>query len=194
MVTAEAVRDTRTYNAYFGTTRFTDVAGVFESGKIDNSYRLFSAGGRDWMVLSLELWPRPAAVAWAAQVVATHPTRNVILLTHSYLEADGSISASNGGYGATAPTYLFEQLVRRYPNVKIVLSGHTGAAASRVDVGWEGNRVVSMLTAYHSMTTNPVRFVEIDVIAGTVTSDIVGPATQESLQDRVTVSGLTWAH
>ena len=49
-------------------------------------------------------------VSWAKDVVASHPHDNVIVLTHSFLEADGSVSTSNGGYGATAPSTLWAAL------------------------------------------------------------------------------------
>ena len=104
---------------------------------------------------------RARVVAWANGVVAANPTRNVIVNTHSYLAADGTISTSNGGYGATSPRYLFDNLMKLHPNIEMVLSGHVGQAAVRTDTGINGNKVVSFLQAFHS-TTNPVRLVEID--------------------------------
>ena len=65
--------------------------GYFEAGKVDNTYSRFDAGGRHWLVLNLELWPRTAVVAWAQPVVASHPDDNVIVATHSYLTASGAI-------------------------------------------------------------------------------------------------------
>ena len=56
------------------------VTGRMEAGKVDNYYALFQAGGVDWLVLSLELWPRTAVVDWARSVVAAHPTHNVIVV------------------------------------------------------------------------------------------------------------------
>ena len=93
-------------------------------------------------------------MAWANGVVAANPTKNVIVSTHSYLAADGSISTSNGGYGSTSPRYLFDNLVKLHPNIKMVLSGHVGQAAVRTDTGVNGNKVLSFLQAFHS-TTNP---------------------------------------
>ena len=106
------VRDTSAYNKYFPVSRFSDLEGTFEAGKIDNAYRSFSAGGVDWLVLNLELWPRKEVVTWAKSVVASHPDENVMVLTHAYLEANGSISQSNGGYGATSPQYLYDNLIK----------------------------------------------------------------------------------
>ncbi len=176
------VRDTTTYNEYFPKSRFSAMAGEFEAGKTDNAYHLFRAGGKDWMVINLELWPRAEVVTWAARLVAANPKRNVIVVTHSYLESNGKISTSNGGYGATAPSVLFEKVVKPYANVKLVLSGHTGSGAVRTDTTSKGTKVVSMLQCFHSDTTNPVRLIEIDTRAGSMKTWVYAPLTKQSMK------------
>jgi len=173
------VRDVSAFNRYFPPSRFPDLRGTFEPGKSENSYATFSAAGKEWLVLTLELWARPAVVAWANSVVAANPTKNVIVSTHSYLAADGTISTSNGGYGSTSPRYLFDNLIKLHPNITMVLSGHVGQAAVRTDTGVSGNKVVSFLQTFHS-TTDPVRLIEINTGAGTVTSRVYAPASDTS--------------
>lgn len=174
--TQETVRDVSTFNRYFPPTRFGALRGTFEPNRSENSYSTFSAGGKKWLVLTLELWARPAVVAWANEIVEANPDSNVIVNTHSYLEADGSIGSSNGGYGSTSPQYLFDNLIKVQPNIVMVVSGHVGQGAVRTDVGQSGNKVVSLLQAFHSRT-NPVRLVEIDTAAGAVTSRVYAPET-----------------
>ncbi len=58
-------RNTTVYNRYFPLARFKLLGGVYEPGKIDNAWHTFQAGGLDWLVINLELWPRRGAVAWA---------------------------------------------------------------------------------------------------------------------------------
>lgn len=187
------VRDTTAYNEAFPVSRFPNMGGEFEPGKVDNAYQTFSAGGVEWLVLSLELWPRASAVTWAQSVVASHPSHNVIVLTHSYLDANGSISTSNGGYGATSPQYLFDHLIKTYPNIKMVLSGHVGTSASRIDKGVNGNKIVSILQTFHSGRTNPVRLVEIDTAAGTVNSRVYAPFSNTSYPEyKTSAAGLTF--
>ena len=65
------VRDTSSFNSYLAPG--VRANGRFEAGKTDNSYATVSAGGYNWLVLTLELWPRPEAVNWARSVVASHP-------------------------------------------------------------------------------------------------------------------------
>jgi hypothetical protein len=162
------------FNSFFTAARYGAVRGAFEPNKVDNIYSTFTAGKARWLVLNLELWPRVAAVTWARNVVASHSGYNVIIATHSYLNADTTLSTSSG-YGDTSPQYLYDNLIKVYPNVKMVFSGHTGSAAERVDVGVHGNKIVSYLQAFHSRTTNPVRLVEVNTATGTIATRIYAP-------------------
>lgn len=190
--TTKTVRDTSAYNATFPTSRFPNLTGTFEPGKVDNAYQTFSAGGADWLVLTLELWPRTEAVAWARSVVAANPDRNVIVVTHSYLNSDGSIGQSFGGYGARSPQYVYDNLIKLYPNIKLVLSGHVGQSAARTDTGVNGNKILSLLQTFHS-TSNPVRIVEFDTARGTATSEVYAPYTDTTYPAFATsTSGLSF--
>jgi hypothetical protein len=168
------VRNTTDANAAFPLSKLTNLGGVFESGKIDNNWTSFTANNTKWMVLTLELWPRAAAIDWAKNVVASHPDYNVIIETHSYLNGDATISTSNGGYGATSPKYLYDTIVSKYSNVKIVTSGHSGSFANRTDTP-NGNTVLSFLGNDLGQTTNPVRIITINTTTGVVTSTIHNP-------------------
>src|SRR5512133_1692105 len=85
------LRITTTYNTFFPASRFRNLAGAYEEGKMDNAWHTFVAGDLNWLVLNLELWPRPKVIEWAKTVIAEHPHHNVILLTHSFLTAKGAI-------------------------------------------------------------------------------------------------------
>lgn len=63
--------------------------GAFEPDKLDNVYQLFSAGGRDYVVLGLEWAPRDQVLAWADGVMTRYPERFGILVTHAYLTDEG---------------------------------------------------------------------------------------------------------
>lgn len=183
------VRDTTAFNAAFGGSMFTNMRGQFEPGKVDNSYSTFEASGEKWMVLNLELWPRQVAIDWAKKIVASHQDHNVVVATHAYLNSDGSIGQSQGGYGATSPKHLFDTLIKVYPNIKIVVSGHTGMSASRIDAGVNGNKILSLLQCFHSQTTNPVRLIKINAAAGSVTNWVYAPYTSETLVASQTITG-----
>ena len=49
---------TRLFNQYFPPSRYAgspNFGGVFEAGKLDNTYSLFTAGGTDWVVIAVSL-------------------------------------------------------------------------------------------------------------------------------------------
>jgi hypothetical protein len=80
-------------NDYFPPAKFEEwptFGGVMKQGDITNSYHLFSAGKTDWIVLVLEWAPHNSTVAWANEVLAKHPKRKAILVTHAYLYSDGT--------------------------------------------------------------------------------------------------------
>ncbi len=174
-VVRRQVRDTSVFNRYFRAGDFTHLEGQFEKGKVDNEYATYEAGGSQWLVLTLELWARPEVVTWANKVVAAHPDANVIVATHSYLTATGDIMKTNGGYGSTSPQYLFDHLIKQHENIKMVLSGHTGAANHRTDRGVHGNTIYSFLQAIHDPKHNPVRLIQVDTKKNTLSTRIYSP-------------------
>lgn len=187
-------RNTTTYNRYLGTGPL-DQEGAYEAGKVDNTYHVFTAGGVSWLVLNLELWPRKSVVSWAGQVVANHPKHNVLVVTHSYLTGAGGINKTSGGYGDTTGRYLYDHLIARYANIRMVFSGHVGTAKHRVDRGVKGNRIDSYLLAMHSDTTNPMRLLTIDTAAGTLRAGVYAPWTDKTYTGAGyadTVRGVRW--
>ena len=165
------LRNTSTWNAYYPPARF-GFNGVFEAGKSDNGWRAFSAGGKDWLVLSLELWPRTGVINWARQVVASHPLHNVIVVTHAFLEGDGRLSTSNGGYGANSPATLWNAL-DDYPNVVMTFSGHVGAGGQHLAHRRRWPSGGDVPPDLPRPRLNPTRIVTVDTAAGTISTRIV---------------------
>jgi Calcineurin-like phosphoesterase len=188
------LRRTATFNQYFPVTKFPGVNGMFESGKVDNTWSSFVAGEEDWLVLNLELWPRTEVISWARGVIGGHPHHNVVIVTHSYLNGGGGIEQTNGGYGDTSPQYMYENLVAPYRNVKLVFSGHVGTAGSRTDARPDGSKVVSVLGTFHSDSTNPTQIMTVDTAAGTLSAKFYAPWDDMTWPEYgLTVSGMRWA-
>lgn len=173
MNTRTRVRDTASFNEYFSVERY-DEAIPFEDGKIDNAYQLFSAGGKKWMMLTLELWPREEVVDWAARMIENHPKHNVMIATHSYLTHKGDIYQGSD-YGEKSPQYLYDNLISKYENVRMVFCGHTGSSFVREDTGEHGNKILTLLGCFHSSTQNPIRLLEIDAAFGEVSGRVYSP-------------------
>lgn len=115
--------------------------GAFVPGHMENTYHCFTAGGQDWLILALEFGPRDAVVAWANGIVAAHPQRKVILITHAYLYFDNTrydwatkgSSQSWNPYayptgddpeGTNDGEDLWQKLVRRHRGFVLTVNGH----------------------------------------------------------------------
>lgn len=193
-LTRQYQRTTATFNSFWKAADYAAQAGAFEQGKVDNVFSLFRAEGADWLVLTLEMWPRVAAVDWAERVIASHPRANVIIQTHSFLDRTANIegagqSLTRWGYGDSSPQYVYDRLVAPYGSVKIVTSGHTGTAASRTVTTARGNTVAFMLQTVHSNYNNPTRLSELDVAAGTISTRVFAPE-DGAAQDVTVLRGL----
>lgn len=136
--------------------------GAFEPGKLDNVYQLFSAGGRDYVVLGLEWGPRDAVLEWANGVMSRYPERLGILVTHAYL-TDESVRADHRkrrtryhnphDYRTPPPVNdgeeIWNKLVRRH-RFAFVFSGHElgDGAGYRVDRTERGTHCHQFLANY----------------------------------------------
>jgi hypothetical protein len=106
-----------------------------------NTYSLFSAGGIDWLVLSLEWGPRDGVVDWADSLMKAYPNRQAMIVTHSYLDYDGTIMDHNNPLQEGNPQdYDFASLpggvndglemwnkLKDNPNLLFVFNGHSTA-------------------------------------------------------------------
>lgn len=150
------------FNTYFPVSRFESrpyFGGVFETGKIDNAYYLFTAGGADWLVIVLEYNPRDEALDWADGVAAANPRRRAIVLTHAYLTPSSTL----GSIG----TKIWDNLVRLHPNISFVFNGHytDGVTGRLVSAGDNGNNVYQMFFNYQTYSFGGggrLRIVEFD--------------------------------
>lgn len=127
--------------------------GAMEEGSLDNAYHLFEAGGEEWIVIALEWGPRDETIRWANEVMAEHPDRKGILITHAYmnnndLRYDHTDEVNPQRYnphhydtpgGVNDGEELWQKLVRNH-DFRLVFNGHvlgdgTGYLASRNDAG-----------------------------------------------------------
>ena len=135
--------------------------GAYENGRLENTYHLFAAGGRDYIVLALEWGPREEVIAWARGVMDRYPDRYGILVTHAYMnnddrrydftDKDHAQDFNPHGYGTpggvTDGEELWQKLVRHYRFV-FTLNGHvlgdgTGYLASVTDRGNTCHQILS---------------------------------------------------
>ncbi|MEV6288451.1 LamG-like jellyroll fold domain-containing protein [Kribbella sp. NPDC051770] len=103
-----------------------------------NSYHVFRAAGRQWLLLAMDWRPSDAGFAWARQVIAAHPRLPVILTTHDLVYADaGDPVAHLSDHGQR----VWEQLVDGNDQIFLTLNGHY----------WPSGRVVKQNAAGHDV-------------------------------------------
>ena len=159
------------FSGYFPVSDFQkwpSFGGVYdkEPDRSENSYHLFDAAGCKWLILALEFGPRDDVLRWANQIVAKHPDRSVIIITHAYLNQNGRRYDRNIQGHQQSPMYLYpladkspavndseqmwQKLVSKHSNIEMVLCGHINTTKYLASQGDAGNFVHQMMVDYSS--------------------------------------------
>lgn len=149
------VRDSTNFETYFNYSRYEDEDwyGGHWGEDSTSSWGTFTVGGQDYIVIGLEFVPRDRVVGWARQVLDANLDAVAILFTHAYMYGNGTrIDASEDDYaGAGVVDFndgedLWAGLVRFYPSISMVASGHVeGPVSHRTDYV-DGQPVNQVLT------------------------------------------------
>ena len=136
------------YNQYFGSARFTGRSyyGGHYGSNNDNWYNLFSAGGMDFVVISLEYdtTPDAAILDWADGLLTTYANRRAILLSHNF------IGTGNPGAWSAQGQATYDRL-KTHTNLFLMLCGHVPGEGRRVDT-FNGNTVYTVMSDYQGRT------------------------------------------
>lgn len=153
------------FNQYFGPARYANsphYSGNYPLGSNENFYGTVEINGNQYLLLALEFYPRHGALDWAAEVLAAHADKQVIVFTHSYTNDDDSRvarcdhnTAEAFGLGADNDgDELWEKLISRHANIFLVLSGHihfTDGTGRLAQLGVNGNLVNQILSDYQHL-------------------------------------------
>jgi hypothetical protein len=215
-ILTSAGRDDTYFNNFFPISKFKNFSDNFDSGKLDNASYAFRAGNKDWLILTLEVFPRDEVLAWANNVVARFPNHIVIVLTHSYLYSDGEFQGTTGkGHNWTKFDYqidltnsndgigIWQKLVQGNKNIKFVFNGHilgsqtTGAAEYKINTRDGGiSKVYQMLANYQDLPeggSGYLRLLTFNTKNGTVEVKTYSPYKDRYLTDeknQFTLSGV----
>jgi PKD repeat protein len=133
------------YNQYFGASRFSGRSyyGGYYGSNFDNHYELFSAGGMDFIIVSLEYGGSTTAVLdWVDNLLNTYSSRRAIIVTHYTINV--GIPGSWGSQGQD----IYDALKDR-PNLFLMHGGHKSGEGQREDT-FNGNTVHSLVADYQS--------------------------------------------
>ncbi len=157
-------RDATNLNTYFPLSMFKEqetYGGAYAEDDVLNTWQQFEVCGNKYLILALEFCPRDAVLEWANEVVAAHPYHQVIVVTHAYVDHDGTFLEGNDSFGADTYSYvaseteppndaaeMWDKFVRKHENIVMVLSGHIFASTDvvvKTDIGDHGNTVKQFL-------------------------------------------------
>ena len=136
-------RGSTPYLDAFGPQRFKGkktFGGASDDGY--NTYHLFRAAGREWLVLALDWRLSAKGYAWAKDVLAEHPKTPVVLTTHELVVEDDQLST----YGQQ----LWDQLIEEHDQIFLTLNGHYWPAGRATRKNAAGNDVHLHLTNYQN--------------------------------------------
>ena len=152
------------FDAYFPSSRYEEetwYGGRMGEGN-ENSFSYFSAGGMDFVVITLEFGPRDEVLDWANEIVSTHRDMRVIVATHSYMYNDETRVDGEDGWNPRRMRISFcdnvgekmwDKFVKLHPNIFLVLSGHSlGDGVGRLtSTGVHGNPVHQLVANYQML-------------------------------------------
>ncbi|MFL6299636.1 MAG: carboxypeptidase regulatory-like domain-containing protein [Terriglobales bacterium] len=166
---------TKNFNANFGPQYYANspwYQGSYPAGSNENFYSVVNMNGTNYLVLMLEFDARDVALNWASGVMAAHPTMEAIVVTHSFTYSDNTRLSrcdpnSAGSFGISQDNDgedMWWKFVRKYPNIRMVLSGHVvqgDGTGRRADLGDKGNLVNQILADYQSFPLGGAGYLRI---------------------------------
>ncbi len=170
--------DARLFQQHFPAASFTDYPWYLEHYQHDredqhvsannvNSAQLFSAGGLDFLHLSLECNAPDDVLAWADALLKRHPEKRALITTHMDLGIEEKPKTSAGyihdpkgrmkwlkihGERGNTGVQMWDKLYRKHPNLHFVLSGDQSrvTALRRADPADDGHLIHALLSDYMS--------------------------------------------
>jgi hypothetical protein len=174
-VSGDDQRGDTPYLRAFGPKRFAHAPG-YGGASADgyNSYHLFRAAGRDWLLLALDWRPSAGGLAWAAGVLRKHPSLPAILTTHELADTDETGHAVLSAFGQ----HLWDELVSGNDQIFLTLNGHFWPAGRAVLPNRAGHDVHVHLTNYQNRYYGGaamIRLYRFDLARDTIDVETVAP-------------------
>ena len=149
--------DSAWFNRYFDYTTYgpgqSGFGGSYHADKLDHAYWFLTAGGREYMILSLGWAPSWDVLDWAKEIVNRYSDKSVILACHAYMNKDGTLLDSGDQHAVSS-------VLKGYPdgddvwstfkdcgNVVLAMGGHIhdDDLITYVDKNGAGRDVTSLL-------------------------------------------------
>lgn len=188
------------FNSFFGPAYYAGASwyrGSFPAGSNENFYGVITVNRHNYLIVVLEFAARDSALAWADGIIKANQDKDVILVTHMFTYADNTRisqcdenSAASFGVGQdNNGEDMWWKLVRKYPNIHLVLSGHVvqgDGTGRRMDLGANGNLVNQILSDYQTYPSGGsgyLRLIRISPSLNRVSVSTYSPYLDSSLTD-----------
>jgi hypothetical protein len=177
-------RGSTPYLQAFGPQRFAR-SSTFGGASPDgyNTYHVFRAAGRQWLVLALDWRPSAKGIAWAQSVIDRHPKLPVIVTTHEIAFADDSGEAHLSDFGRQ----LWDGLIARNDQIFLTLNGHFWPPGRTVLPNNAGHDVHVHITNYQDRYfggSAMIRTYTFDLARETIDVRTLSPYMQSIPDDR----------
>ncbi|WP_371403587.1 Tat pathway signal sequence domain protein [Kribbella sp. NBC_00662] len=140
-----------------------------------NSYHVFRAAGRQWLLLAMDWRPSDASFAWARDVIAKHPKLPVILTTHEIVYADAGDPTA---YFSDQGNRVWDQLIDGNDQIFITMNGHYWPPGRVTRKNAAGNDVHLHITNYQDRFyggSGMVRLYHFDLARNTIDVETISP-------------------
>jgi hypothetical protein len=146
---------TTNFSATFPASRFEDFPWWEDGSEFNDNndqYVTLTIGSDDYLFMALDFCPDADEIAWANDVLSRHPNHKAVLSTHSFIDD------TRGEYRGTScsdTSYIFNDLVKKHANLRLVLCGHQHSVDGefyRVDENEAGLEVFQLVTDYQTRT------------------------------------------
>ena len=140
-----------------------------------NSYHVFRAAGRQWLLLAMDWRPSDGGFAWARKVIADHPKLPVILTIHELVGADaGDPVARFSDHG----NRVWDQLVNGNDQIFLTLNGHYWPSGRTIRKNAAGHDVHLHITNYQDRYyggSAMIRLYHFDLARNTIDVETISP-------------------
>ena len=142
-------------NAYFADPAkpgYTDqLDGFYQEGSVVNVWKEFQVAGVDYLSLLIDYESSDSVLAWAADVIESHPNHRVIVNTHVYMNPDGTYDNEMNPQFADVgiinnAQQVWDKLISQHENIFMVLCGHTSTDDVLIQqkTGVHGNQITEI--------------------------------------------------
>ena len=123
--------------------------GFYDTSSVANTYLLFKENNVDYMIVNLDFGVGTQVLDWADEIIASHPSHRVMIVTHGYLNSTGDV-LDNGDWATPVEVYpneMWENHFKKHENIDMIVCGHMPSDQILVTpvIGDNGNTVYQIL-------------------------------------------------